>query len=83
MAIMTQGRMGMSEKARWRTGFKDGLNAAGVGVLLLTMGGCAGEAPKRAPTMTEDQVRSHADKAFKNLKQEQKNRAGGVEEDSY
>jgi len=43
--------------------------------LLLATGGCAGEAPKPAPTMTQDQVRSNADKAFEKLKQEEKNRA--------
>jgi hypothetical protein len=72
---MTKRRMGMSEKTTWRIGFKNGLSVAGIGVLLLVMGGCAGEAPKPAPTMTQDQVRSNADKAFEKLKQEEKNRA--------
>jgi hypothetical protein len=48
-----------------------------MGALLLALGGCAGEAPKPAPTMTPDQVRSNADKAFEKLKQEEKNRAVG------
>ncbi|MGZ8374693.1 MAG: hypothetical protein ACXW4A_07145 [Nitrospira sp.] len=65
----------MSEKATWRIGFNNGLSATGIGVVLLVMGGCAGEAPKPAPTMTQDQVRSNADKAFEKLKQEEKNRA--------
>lgn len=65
----------MSEKATWRIGFKNGLSVAGMGVVLLVMWGCAGEAPKPAPTMTQDQVRSNADKAFEKLKQEEKNRA--------
>jgi hypothetical protein len=65
----------MSEKAIWRIRFKNGLSVVGIGVLLLVMGGCAGEAPKPAPTMTHDQVRSNADKAFEKLKQEEKNRA--------
>jgi len=65
----------MHETATWRMGFKNGLSAAGIGVLLLVMGGCAGEAPKPAPTMTQDQVRGNADKAFEKLKQEEKNRA--------
>lgn len=65
----------MPEKATWRMGHKNGLIAAGIGVLLLATGGCAGEAPKPAPTMTQDQVRSNADKAFEKLKQEEKNRA--------
>lgn len=62
------------EKAIWRMGHKNALLAAGIGVLLLAMGGCAGEAPKPPPTMTQDQVRSNADKAFDKLKQEEKNR---------
>ncbi|TKB88914.1 MAG: hypothetical protein E8D40_15160 [Nitrospira sp.] len=65
----------MSEKATWRIGFKNGLSVAGIGVVLLVTGGCAGEAPKPAPTMTQDQVRSNADKAFEKLKQEEKSRA--------
>jgi ABC-type transporter MlaC component len=73
----------MSEKATWTMVFKKELSAAGVGVVLLAMGGCASEAPKPAQTVTQDQVRSNADKAFKNLQQEQKNRAGRFEEDPY
>ena len=65
----------MSKKPIWRTGFNNGLGSAGIGVLLLAIGGCAGEAPKPAPTMTQDQVRGNADKAFEKLKQEEKNRA--------
>lgn len=65
----------MLEKATWRTEWKQGMIAAGIGVLLLATGGCAGEAPKPAPTVTEGQVRSNADKAFEKLKQEEKNRA--------
>ncbi|MDH4302391.1 MAG: hypothetical protein OEV51_09955 [Nitrospira sp.] len=64
----------MSEKTIWMTGFKKELSAAGIGVVLLAMGGCASEAPKPAPTVTPDQVRSNADKAFEKLKQEEKNR---------
>ena len=65
----------MSEKATWMIGFKNRLIAAGIGMVLVATGGCAGEAPKPAPTMTQDQVRSNADKAFEKLKQEEKNRA--------
>lgn len=65
----------MSKKPTWRTGFNNGLSSAGLGVLLLAIGGCAGEAPKSAPTMTQDQVRGNADRAFEKLKQEEKNRA--------
>jgi hypothetical protein len=80
---MPKGRIGMQEKATWRTGCKSGLIAAGIGVLLLSTGGCAGDAPKPAPTMTPDQVRSNADKAFDKLKQEEKNRAVGSGVSSY
>ena len=65
----------MAEKATSRIGCKNGVLAAGIGVLLLAAGGCAGESPKPSPTMTQDQVRSNADKAFEKLKQEEKNRA--------
>jgi hypothetical protein len=73
MGIITKGRVCMSEKVTWMTGFQKGLSAAGIGVVLLAMGGCASEAPKPAPTVTPDQVRSNADKAFEKLKQEEKN----------
>jgi hypothetical protein len=55
---------------------RDGNVMAGVlGVLVLSIGGCASEPPKPAPTVTPDQVRSHADKSFEKLKQEEQNRA--------
>ena len=65
----------MSEKVTWGTEFKKGLSAAGIGVLRLAIGGCAGESPRPTPAVTEDRVRSNADKAFEKLKQEEKNRA--------
>jgi len=46
-----------------------------LGMVLLHVAGCAGDSPKPAPTMTPDQVRSHADKSFDKLKQEEQNRA--------
>jgi hypothetical protein len=67
----------MLEKATWRTWQKHRLIATGLGMLLLATGGCAGGAPKPAPTVTQEQVRSNADKAFEKLKQEEKNRAVG------
>ncbi len=70
-----EGRISMSKKAIWRMGEKHGLIATGIMVLLPAMGGCAGEAPKPSSTMTQDQVRSNADKTFEKLKQEEKNRA--------
>ncbi len=55
---------------------KQGGVAAGLlGLLLLSLGGCAGDQPKpSAPTVTPDQVRSHSEKAFQNLKQEEQKR---------
>lgn len=47
-----------------------------VGWLLLSVGGCASEPPTPAPTVTPDHVRSHAEKAFEKLKQEEQHRAG-------
>ncbi|MBI3357005.1 MAG: hypothetical protein HY038_09600 [Nitrospirae bacterium] len=58
-----------------RSGRDGGMVASLVGVLLLSLGGCASEPPKPAPAVTPDQVRSHADKAFEKLKQEEQNRA--------
>ncbi|MBH0189088.1 MAG: hypothetical protein HP494_01320 [Nitrospira sp.] len=50
--------------------------AAGLaGLLLLGLGACAGQqSPPPAPTVTSDQVRTHADKAFDKLKQEEQQR---------
>ena len=48
--------------------------AAMVGVILVTVNGCAGEPAKPAPTATPDQVRSNADKAFDKLKQDERGR---------
>lgn len=68
----------MPEKETWRVGPKHGLIAIGIGTVLVAMASCAGEAPKPAPTVTQEQVRSNADKAFEKLKQEEKNRTGVV-----
>ena len=51
------------------------LIAGSLGLWLLSIGGCAGEPPKLTPTMTSDQVRTHADKAFDKLKYEEQQRA--------
>jgi hypothetical protein len=67
----------MSENSMWWTGPKNGLFVAVIGMVLAGIDGCAGEAPKPVSTMTQDQVREHADKAFENLKQEEKNRMTG------
>lgn len=44
-------------------------------VLFLVVGACASEAPTGPPAPTADQVRSHADRAFEKLKQEERGRA--------
>lgn len=82
-ALYDEGGIDMTEKAIWRTVYKNGLIVAVMGVLLLGLGGCVGEAPKPAPTMTQDQVRGNADKAFEKLTQEEKNRAVGSETAPY
>lgn len=50
------------------------LVAAMAGVILVTVGGCAGEPTKPAPTVTPDQVHGNAEKAFEKLKQDERNR---------
>jgi hypothetical protein len=70
-----EGRVCMPQKWAGMMECKTGLVVAGMGVLLSVMGGCAGHTPKPEPTMTQDQIRSHADKAFERLQQEEKNRA--------
>jgi len=39
--------------------------------VLLTISACASDQPKPLPQPTPDQVRSHADRAFEKLKQEE------------
>lgn len=46
------------------------------GAVWLGLGGCASEPPKPAPAVTPEQVRTHADKAFDKLKQEEQTRGG-------
>lgn len=46
----------------------------GIALFLVSVGGCASDPPKPAPTVTPDQVRGHADKSFDRLKQEEQNR---------
>ncbi len=43
-------------------------------VLGLSLAGCANDPPKPAPTVTPDQVRSHAEQSFEKLKQEERAR---------
>ena len=65
----------MAGGMKQRNGRKGNLMAGVLGILVLSFGGCASEPPKPAPTVTPDQVRSHADKAFEKLKQEEQHRA--------
>jgi hypothetical protein len=44
-------------------------------ILLLGVGGCSSEAPKPTSSVTPEQVRGHADKAFEKLKQEEQGRS--------
>lgn len=47
-----------------------------MGLVWLWLSGCAGEPPKPSVvTVTPEQVRSHADKSFDKLKQEEQQRA--------
>jgi hypothetical protein len=44
-------------------------------VVFSVVGACASDAPKGPPPPTADQVRSHGDRAFEKLKQEEQDRA--------
>lgn len=57
-------------------GNRVGVMGAGVVMasMLLGLSGCASEAPKSTSTMTPEQVRGHADKAFEKLKLEEQGR---------
>jgi hypothetical protein len=65
----------------WRKGeaMRNRVRAIGVGSvvagILLGIGGCASDAPKSTSTVTPEQVRGHADKAFEKLKQEEQGRS--------
>ena len=56
---------------RWR----NIVGCAVAGVLFLTMAACSSDQPKPTAQPTPEQVRSHADKAFDKLKQEEQERA--------
>lgn len=43
--------------------------------LMLGISGCASDAPKSTSTVTPEQVRGHADKAFEKLKLEEQGRS--------
>jgi len=55
-------------------GMGRGLMAGLAAVILVAVGGCAGEPTKSGPTVTPDQVHGNADKAFDKLKQDERNR---------
>ncbi len=71
--------------SRWSIGWRKGeamrnrVRVMGAGTvmasMLLGLGGCASEAPKSTSTMTPEQVRGHADKAFEKLKLEEQGRS--------
>ena len=66
----------MTRALRGRHRRKIGSLIAGpLGLWLLSITGCAGEPPKPTSTVTSDQVRTHADKAFDKLKHEEQQRA--------
>jgi hypothetical protein len=74
----------MTMRAWWRNLSQKGVAAGLMGVVLLGFGGCASEPPKpSAPSVTPDHVRGHAEKAFGNLKQEERNRGGETGGTSY
>ena len=68
-------------RVRWKKGaaMRNRVRAIGVGSvvagILLGIGGCASETPKSSSTVTPEQVRGHADKAFEKLKQEEQGRS--------
>lgn len=63
------------EGMKRRRGLLGGAGLAAASMWLLALGGCAGDPPKPAPTVTPEQVRGHADKAFEKLKQEERQRS--------
>jgi len=47
-----------------------------VSAVVLTVAGCSSDQPKPMPQPTPDQVRSHGDRTFDKLKQEEQERGG-------
>ncbi len=66
----------MGRKTPQYGGMAHNLAVGLAGLSLLGLGACAGQpSAPFAPTVTPDQVRTHADKAFDKLKQEEQQRA--------
>ena len=57
---------------RWQRAMVAGLMSL---VVFSVVGACASDGPKGSPPPTADQVRSHADRAFEKLKQEEQESA--------
>ena len=57
---------------RWQRAMVAGLVSL---VVFSVVGACASDGPKSPPPPTADQVRSHADRAFEKLKQEEQESA--------
>jgi len=65
----------MARESLWQVSLERRLMMGLVGLVLVWFSGCAGEQPKSSgATVTPEQVRSHADKAFDKLKQEEQHR---------
>jgi len=67
----SNGRFSMTSDTGRRWSKAHGMMGGVLGLLLAGIGGCASDPPKPAPAITSDEVRSHADKSFGNLKQEE------------
>lgn len=52
-------------------------------MMFFGFGGCASEAPKPSSSVTPEQVRGHADKAFEKLKQEEQGRSANTAPPAY
>jgi hypothetical protein len=64
----------MGKETLWPASLERGL-MMGLSLMLLWFSGCAAEQPKPSgATVTPEQVRSHADKSFDKLKQEEQQR---------
>jgi demethoxyubiquinone hydroxylase (CLK1/Coq7/Cat5 family) len=74
----------MANPALRRKRYEPSLLIGAVSVALLGLGACAAEQAKSpAPAVTSDQVRGHTDKAFENLKQEERERGANTGKPSY